>query len=45
MESTDGMILPKDYYEKLGKDGFAKRPIGSGPYKWHSQVVGLVYQA
>ena len=35
-----GMIVPKDYYERLGKDGFAKRPIGSGPYKWHSQVVG-----
>jgi peptide/nickel transport system substrate-binding protein len=35
-----GMIMPKDYYEKVGKDEFAKRPIGSGPYKWHSQVVG-----
>ena len=40
MEATDGMIIPKDYYERLGKDGFARRPIGSGPYKWHSQQVG-----
>ncbi len=40
MESTDGMILPKDYYERVGKDEFVKRPIGSGPYKWHSQVIG-----
>ncbi len=39
-EGTDGMVLPKAYYEKVGKDGFAKRPIGSGPYKWHSQMVG-----
>ncbi len=40
VDTTTGMVVPKDYYEKVGKDGFAKRPIGSGPYKWHSQVVG-----
>ncbi len=40
MESTDGMVVPKDYYERVGKDEFAKHPIGSGPYKWHSQMVG-----
>ena len=34
------MVVPKDYYERVGKDEFAKRPIGSGPYKWHSQMVG-----
>jgi peptide/nickel transport system substrate-binding protein len=36
----DGMIVPKDYYEKVGRDQFAKRPIGTGPYKWHSQLAG-----
>jgi peptide/nickel transport system substrate-binding protein len=40
LEGLDGMVVPKDYYEKVGRDGFAKRPIGSGPYKWHSQMVG-----
>ncbi len=40
MEGTTGMIIPKDYYEKTGKDQFAKRPIGSGPYRWHSQMTG-----
>ncbi len=40
MEQTDGMVVPKDYYEKVGKDEFAKHPIGSGPYKFHSQQVG-----
>jgi peptide/nickel transport system substrate-binding protein len=40
MEGTGGMVIPKDYYEKVGKDEFAKRPIGSGPYKWHSQMQG-----
>jgi peptide/nickel transport system substrate-binding protein len=26
-------IVPKDYMEKAGQDGFVKKPIGTGPYK------------
>ncbi len=26
-------VVPKDYMEKVGQDGFVKAPIGSGPYK------------
>lgn len=26
-------ILPKAYFEKVGPEGFAKQPIGAGPYK------------
>jgi len=37
IEGMDTMIIPKDYYERVGKDEFAKHPIGSGPYKWHSR--------
>ncbi len=40
LETTAGLVIPKDYYERVGKDEFAKHPIGSGPYKWHSQVLG-----
>jgi len=40
MASTDCFIMPKEYYERVGKDQFMKRPIGTGSYKWHSQVVG-----
>ena len=40
MEGTTGMVIPKDYYEKVGKDEFSKRPVGSGPYKFHSQMAG-----
>jgi peptide/nickel transport system substrate-binding protein len=40
MENVVGFVMPKDYHEKVGMDGFTKRPIGSGPYKWHSQAVG-----
>ncbi|MBV8535797.1 MAG: ABC transporter substrate-binding protein [Alphaproteobacteria bacterium] len=25
-------ILPKAYFEKVGKDGFLQKPVGSGPY-------------
>jgi peptide/nickel transport system substrate-binding protein len=27
-------ILPKDYYETVGLDGFRAAPMGSGPWKW-----------
>jgi peptide/nickel transport system substrate-binding protein len=26
-------IVPKAYYEKVGADGFAQKPIGSGPFR------------
>ena len=35
-----GLVIPKDYYERVGRDEFQKHPIGSGPYKWHSQRAG-----
>ena len=25
-------VLPKDYFEKVGAEGFEKKPIGTGPY-------------
>ena len=25
-------VLPKDYFEKVGPEGFEKKPIGTGPY-------------
>jgi ABC-type transport system substrate-binding protein len=40
LEGPSGMVVPKDYYERVGRDQFAKRPIGSGPYKFHSQMPG-----
>lgn len=27
-----GYVLPKDYFERVGADGFEKAPIGTGPY-------------
>jgi peptide/nickel transport system substrate-binding protein len=35
-----GWIIPANYYEKVGKDGFAAKPIGAGPYKFVSQEAG-----
>ncbi len=36
-------IVPKDYYESVGEEGFAKDPIGSGPYKLKEYVTGDYY--
>ncbi|WP_158972088.1 ABC transporter substrate-binding protein [Chachezhania sediminis] len=32
MAFLTGFVLPKDYYEEVGAEGFEKAPIGSGPY-------------
>ena len=42
-----GWVIPANYYEKVGKDGFAAKPIGAGPYKFVSQEAGnkLVFEA
>jgi peptide/nickel transport system substrate-binding protein len=31
-------ILPKNYFEKVGQDGFRAQPMGSGPYKFSKWV-------
>ncbi|MCW5773347.1 MAG: hypothetical protein KIT16_17025 [Rhodospirillaceae bacterium] len=33
MADIPAYILPKAYYEKMGVEGFVKKPVGSGPYK------------
>jgi peptide/nickel transport system substrate-binding protein len=38
--STEGMILPKKYIEANGDDAFARKPVGSGPYRFVEQVTG-----
>jgi peptide/nickel transport system substrate-binding protein len=42
-----GWIVPKHYYEKVGRDGFKARPLGAGPYKFVSQQAGvqMVFEA
>ncbi len=32
--------LPQAYYESVGADGFAEKPIGCGPYTFGERVVG-----
>ena len=27
-------IMPKDYFEKVGDEGFADKPIAAGPFRW-----------
>jgi peptide/nickel transport system substrate-binding protein len=40
LHQTEGMILPKAYYEKVGRDGFRREPVGSGPYEFVSRTSG-----
>jgi len=32
MAFLTGYVLPKEYYEEVGPEGFAANPVGSGPY-------------
>src|SRR5712691_7233709 len=41
LASAAGWITPKNYFEKVGPDGFKKHPIGLGPYKFVSMKPGL----
>lgn len=37
---VSGLIVPKKYFQSVGPEGFAKNPIGSGPYKFVERQVG-----
>jgi peptide/nickel transport system substrate-binding protein len=34
-------VVPKKYLEQVGEDGFRKRPIGAGPYRFVSHAPGV----
>jgi ABC-type transport system substrate-binding protein len=37
--NKQAIVMPKNYFEKNGADYFSAHPVGSGPYKYVSQVV------
>jgi len=41
---SEGMILPKAYFERVGADGFARSPVGSGPYRVVKNTIGSLIQ-
>jgi peptide/nickel transport system substrate-binding protein len=41
MSASAGWVVPKQYLERVGDDGFKKHPIGAGPYKFVSQKPGI----
>jgi peptide/nickel transport system substrate-binding protein len=47
ISSGIGWIVPKHYYEQVGRDGFKTRPMGAGPFKFVSQEAGveMVFEA
>jgi len=38
-------IIPKAYTEKVGDQGFAKKPIGAGPFKWLKYSQDVFWEA
>lgn len=44
---NEGIVLPKKYIDQVGWEAFAKKPIGSGPYKVAEHKVGdtILYEA
>ena len=42
MAFLTGYVLPKAYYEKVGAEGFEKKPIGSGPI-WSTNIQGNAF--
>jgi len=40
LSTAVGHVVPKDYYIKVGAEGFAQKPIGTGPYKFAEKVDG-----
>jgi peptide/nickel transport system substrate-binding protein len=41
LASAASWITPKKYFEQVGPDGFRKKPIGLGPYKFVSTKPGI----
>jgi peptide/nickel transport system substrate-binding protein len=41
---SEGMILPKKYFQQVGADAFARSPIGSGPYNVAKNIIGTSIQ-
>jgi peptide/nickel transport system substrate-binding protein len=39
--SAAGLVVPKNYIEKVGEKGFSDHPIGAGPYKFASTTPGI----
>src|SRR5215471_17093014 len=35
-----GWVVPAKYYQEVGQDGFAQKPVGAGPYKLVNQEPG-----
>ena len=47
LRQSEGMVLPKAHFEKVGRDEFFRNPVGSGPYEFVSRVPGskVVFKA
>ena len=40
LRQSEGMVLPKAHFERVGRDEFFRNPVGSGPYEFVSRTPG-----
>lgn len=40
MGFLNAFVIPKNYFEEVGEEGFLEAPVGSGPYKFKEFVAG-----
>lgn len=41
---AQGAVIPKNYVEKVGIEGYERKPMGSGPFKFVRRVPGDLYE-
>ncbi len=39
MLADAALMVPKDYYERVGAEGYQRQPLGTGPWKFSRRVV------
>jgi peptide/nickel transport system substrate-binding protein len=42
LRQTEGMVVPKAYFEKVGRDEFLRNPVGTGPFEFVSRAPGAL---
>lgn len=38
--SGSGFVVPADYYQEVGSEGFIQKPVGAGPYRLLEEIPG-----
>ncbi len=42
--SEASLMIPKNYYERVGAEGYQRNPVGTGPWKFSRHVLGDMFE-